>query len=226
MDGVHDLGGRAGLGPINPEADEPVFHSEWERSVLVMFPAMALAGAFNLDQFRSGMEQIPPVEYLSARYYEHWMHAMTLYGVEAGIFDHATLDRLTEHYLAHPDEVPPRASSPEMVETLRKMIAEGDTYHRETSAAPAFAAGDQVRVRADASTTHTRRAGYTRGRTGTVAACRGAYVFPDTNAKGAGEDPQYVYTVRFTARELWGEAAAEVNTVVHIDLWEPYLTPA
>lgn len=59
MDGIHDLGGRAGLGPIKPESDEPVFHSDWERSVLTMFPAMALAGAFNLDQFRGAMEQIP-----------------------------------------------------------------------------------------------------------------------------------------------------------------------
>jgi nitrile hydratase beta subunit len=224
MDGLHDLGGRHGLGAINPEPDEPVFHSDWERSVLVMFPAMALAGAFNLDEFRSGMEQIPAAEYLTSRYYEHWLHSLIHYGVRAGIVDPEDLEQRTRHYLEHPGEGAPKASKPELVDTLRQLIANGDTYSRETAAPPRFSVGDRVRVRPDASTTHTRRAGYVRGHVGEVVATHGAYVYPDTNATGQGECPQHLYTVKFTATELWGDEPGAANSVVHIDLWEPYLT--
>lgn len=226
MDGVHDLGGRHGLGPIAPEQDEPVFHADWERSVLVMFPAMAMAGAFNLDEFRSGMEQIPPAEYLSATYYEHWLHSMILYGTRAGIFDPDDLERRTRHYLDHPGEAAPKAAKPELVETLRGLIPGGDEYRRQTDAEPAFAVGQTVRVRPEVSTTHTRRAGYIRGRVGEVVAAHGAYVYPDSNALGLGEDPHHLYTVRFTASELWGDEPGAANSLVHIDLWQPYLIAA
>ncbi|MCZ1074816.1 MULTISPECIES: nitrile hydratase subunit beta [Rhodococcus] len=226
MDGIHDLGGRAGLGPIKPESDEPVFHSDWERSVLTMFPAMALAGAFNLDQFRGAMEQIPPHDYLTSQYYEHWMHAMIHHGIEAGIFDSDELDRRTQYYMDHPDETTPTRQDPQLVETISQLITHGADYRRPTDTEAAFAVGDKVIVRSDASpNTHTRRAGYVRGRVGEVVATHGAYVFPDTNALGAGESPEHLYTVRFSATELWGEPAAP-NVVNHIDVFEPYLLPA
>ncbi|MEU6697779.1 nitrile hydratase subunit beta [Pseudonocardia sp. NPDC046786] len=224
MDGIHDLGGRHGLGAIDPERDEPVFHSAWERSVLVMFPALAMAGAFNLDQFRSGMEQIPPVSYLSSTYYEHWLHSMIHHGTKAGIFDPDDLEQRARHYLEHPEDTAPKASKPDMVEALRTLVATGDDYRRQTGAAPMFAIGDPVRVRPEASTTHTRRAGYVRGRVGEIVGAHGGYVYPDSNALGAGEDPHHLYTVRFTAQELWGDESGSANSVVHIDLWEPYLT--
>lgn len=227
MDGVHDLGGRHGLGAIRPEPDEPVFDSDWERLVLTMFPALALAGAFNLDMFRFGMEQIPPIDYLSSRYYEHWMHSLVHYGVQAGIFDPDDLEARTQHYLKHPDESAPRAAKPEQVEIIKQMISSGgDDCQRESGAPAAFAVGDKVRVRPDASTTHTRRAGYVRGHVGEVVAPHGTYVFPDTNAVGNGENPQHLYTVRFTAEELWGDEPGAANSSVRIDLWEPYLTAA
>jgi nitrile hydratase subunit beta len=226
MDGVHDLGGRHGLGAINPEENEPVFHSDWERSVLAMFPAMAMAGAFNLDQFRSGMEQIPPAEYLSATYYEHWLHSLIHYGTRAGIIDPQDLERRTQHYLTHPGEAAPKSAKPDMVERLRQLIPNGDDYRRETEREAKYEVGDTVRVLPDVSTTHTRRAGYVRGRVGEIVAAHGDYVYPDSNALGSGEDPHHLYTVRFSARELWGDEPGAVNSVVHIDLWEPYLTRA
>ena len=224
MDGIHDLGGKQGHGPVVHPDDEPVFGSDWERSVLTMFPAMAVAGAFNLDSFRSGMEQIPAAEYLTSRYYEHWMHSMVLHGVEAGIFDLDDLHQRTQHYLAHPEEEAPKAAKPELVEVLKQLIPHGDDYRRDIEAEPRYRVGDTVRVRADASTTHTRRAGYVRGHVGEIVGAHGAYVYPDTHASGLGEDPQHLYTVKFTADELWGPDAGSANTVVHIDLWEPYLT--
>jgi nitrile hydratase subunit beta len=226
MDGVHDLGGRHGLGAIDPEQDEPVFHADWERSVLTMFPALAMAGAFNLDQFRSGMEQIPPAEYLEATYYEHWLHSMIKHGTEKGILDPEDLERRTQHYLDHPDEAAPRAAKPDMVETLKQLIPNGDDYRRDVEVEAKFRVGDPVRVLPDVSTTHTRRAGYVRGRMGEVVAAHGAYVYPDSNALGLGEDPHHLYTVRFTAKELWGDEPGAANSLVHIDLWEPYLARA
>ncbi|MDF2470943.1 MAG: Nitrile hydratase [Rhodococcus erythropolis] len=225
MDGIHDLGGRAGLGPIDPEFDEPVFHSDWERSVLVMFPAMAMAEAFNLDQFRAAMEQIPPHDYLSSQYYEHWMHAMVYWGTEAGIFDPDELNRRTQEFLDDPARTPPTREDPELVAALESLISTGDDYRRPVDTPARYTVGDAVVVRADASTTHTRRAAYIRGRKGRVSAVHGAYVFPDANATGSGEAPQHLYTVEFTGDELWSDSA-EPRTLNHIDLWESYLLSA
>ncbi|GAA4879885.1 nitrile hydratase subunit beta [Actinomycetospora straminea] len=224
MDGIHDLGGKQGHGPVVHPEDEPVFGSEWERSVLTMFPAMALAGAFNIDQFRHGMEQIPAAEYLTSRYYEHWMHSMVHHGTQAGIFDPDELERRTQHYLAHPEEGAPKASKPELVETLKQLIPTGMDARREADIAPAYRVGDRVRVRPDASTTHTRRAGYVRGHVGEITHAHGTYVYPDSSAAGLGDDPQHLYTVRFDAADIWGDEPGAANTVLHIDLWEPYLT--
>lgn len=226
MDGIHDLGGRAGFGPVNPEAGEPVFHSEWERSVLTMFPALAMAGAFNLDQFRGAMEQIPPHDYLTSQYYEHWMHAMLHYGEQAGIFDPEDVERRTQYYLEHPDEATPSRQDPELVAALKNLIASGSDYRRPVENGAAFTVGDKVRVRADPSAnTHTRRAAYVRGRVGEIVAAHGGYVFPDTSAVGAGEKPEHLYTVKFDASELWSDLA-EYKGANHIDLWESYLQPA
>lgn len=224
MDGIHDLGGRAGFGPVAPPEEESVFDADWQRSVLVMFPALAMAGAFNLDEFRHGMEKIPPADYVTAHYYEHWIHSMVHFGVEAGIFDADDLEKRTQHYLENPDEAVPTRSDPAMVETLKGLIATGDDYHRSTDQPAKFQVGDTVRVLNDVSAGHTRRASYVRGRTGRIARVHGSYVFPDTNAMGKGEGAEYVYQVEFAGGELWGDE--DQRSTVYIDLWEPYLQPA
>lgn len=93
---------------------------------------------------------------------------------------------------------------------------------RSLERAPRFAEGDAVRVRVLHTKGHTRLPGYARGRRGRVVGLRGAWVFPDSNAHGRGEDPQHVYGVRFEGRELWGETAEPQSAVV-LDLFEPYL---
>jgi hypothetical protein len=60
-----------------------------------------------------------------------------------------------------------------------------------------------------------------RGHTGVVELIQPAGVLPDTNAHFLGENPQYVYTVRFDSRELW-DADAEAFAVT-ADLYESYL---
>jgi nitrile hydratase len=93
-------------------------------------------------------------------------------------------------------------------------------YERRSDAAPLFKPGDMVRTRHLNPAHHTRLPRYLRGHTGEIVACHGAHVFPDSNSRGLGEDPRHLYTVRFSAAEVWGNASRDV---IHADLWEPYL---
>lgn len=225
MDGVHDLGGTQGLGPVALEDNEPVFHAEWEKSVFAMFPAMFLKGYLNLDEFRYGIEQMHPAEYLLSRYYEHWLHTFELYGIRSGVVDPKELDRRTELYLENPDAELPKTADPGMVTTFESAYSTGASARRDGSA-PTFQIGDQVRVTTDCPDGHTRKAGYVRGKHGVVEITHGVFILPDSAAMGRGEDPQNVYTVRFRAEDLWGSANADPNSTVTIDLWETYLEKA
>jgi nitrile hydratase len=93
------------------------------------------------------------------------------------------------------------------------------------AASPRFATGDRVRTRRTHSTGHTRLPRYARDCVGTIEAVHGGFVFPDTNAHGAGEAQEHVYTVVFTGKQVWGEAA-DPGLTVSIDAWESYLVPA
>ncbi|MDO9709754.1 SH3-like domain-containing protein [Paracraurococcus lichenis] len=84
MNGIHDLGGMHGLGAINPEPNEPVFHAGWERRVFGVMMATFGGGHYNVDQFRHAIERMPAGEYLRSSYYEHWLHAMETLLVEGG----------------------------------------------------------------------------------------------------------------------------------------------
>jgi nitrile hydratase beta subunit len=84
MNGVHDLGGMHGMGPINPEPNEPVFHADWERRVFGVMMTMFGGGQYNVDQFRHAIERMEPAEYLRSSYYEHWLHAVETLLVEKG----------------------------------------------------------------------------------------------------------------------------------------------
>ncbi len=85
MNGIHDLGGMDGLGPIEREADEPVFHDDWERQVFGMFILTIVGGLFNDDEFRQSRERLEPVKYLRYRYYEQWLLAVQRLLVEKEI---------------------------------------------------------------------------------------------------------------------------------------------
>jgi nitrile hydratase len=105
------------------------------------------------------------------------------------------------------------------------LLALGVVSGREVPVAPQFKVGQRVRARNINPTGHTRLPRYSRGKLGTIERDHGVFVFPDTNAQFLGEKPQHVYSVRFAARELWGEQAAPRDTV-NLDLWDDYLEPA
>jgi nitrile hydratase len=225
MNGGHDLGGVQGLGRVEREAHEPAFHSPWEQSVFGILWATFGTGLYNLDEFRHGIERMHPVDYLTSRYYEHWLHTMEQNLIAKGYMTAQELDAKTQQFLANPSAPVPRTENAELTERLAKLAYEGASTSRHVDTPPRFRVGDRVVARNSNPTGHTRLARYVRGKHGVVDCVYEAYVFPDTNAHGQGENPQYVYRVRFDGRELWGDTA-EPNQVLYFDVWESYLQPA
>ena len=218
MNGVHDMGGMHGFGAVEPETDEPVFHATWEGRVLGMNRAMGYLGAWTIDTARFSRESLPPHVYLASSYYRKWQLGLERLCVEHGLIGE---DELAAGHALHP-AVPVKRTlaASEVAKTLFR-----GNYERPAPNAAKFEPGDRVRTRNINPPGHTRLPRYARGRTGTVTAIRGCQVFPDAAAAGRGEDPHWLYTVEFNARELWGDAA-DPAVRVSIDAWEPYLEAA
>lgn len=111
--------------------------------------------------------------------------------------------------------------TPDMVPAV---TSSGASARVNTVVAPRFRVGDRIRVRNVNPTTHTRCPAYIRTKAGTVEADYGVFVFPDTHAHGKGEKPQHCYSVRFTARELWGPEASGRDTL-RADVFDDYMDP-
>lgn len=216
MNGPHDLGGAHGFGAVVLEPDEPVFHAEWERRVLAMVLAMGAAGAWNIDMSRHGRERVAPAEYLAATYYEIWLKGMRRVLLERGLISEGELP--AGHALGPGQRLPRRPTADE----VPGMLARGTPYSREPPRAARFKPADRVRTRVMNPPGHTRLPRYLCGRTGWIERVHGAHVFPDSNAHGRGEDPQWLYTVGFDAAEVWG-AEGCAGDELRADLWEPYL---
>ncbi len=216
MNGPHDLGGAQGFGPVALEPDEPVFHAEWERRALALSLAMNASGMWNIDRVRHARERIPPAEYLAATYYEKWLKGLERLIVESGLATQAEIDAGRS--------VAPPATLPRTIkaEAVPSILAKGSSYERTPTAPARYRVGDSVRARVMNPVGHTRLPRYLRGRSGTIARIHGVHVFPDVNATGRGEDPQWLYSVAFDATEVWGPDARQ-GDAIHVDLWEPYL---
>jgi nitrile hydratase len=209
VDGVHDLGGMQGFGPVVVEPDEPAFHARWEGRVFASAGGALGAGGFNTPMFRHSIERMQPAHYLSSGYYEHWLTGVTTLLVERGLL---TLDELTA---ATGSNFP--LSGPVLVDSH-----DVDTTPASTTAR--FAVGDAVRVRDVQFAGHTRCPGYVRGRQGVVVGLEVRAPVPELEAHLQQKVDEQTYAVRFAARELWGDTA-EPNNVVHVDLYDRYLEP-
>ena len=219
MNGVHDMAGMHGLGPIAPEMNEPVFHAPWEGRALALTLAVGAWGRWTLDASRHARELIPGTDYLRMSYYEKWITGLEALMVETGLVSPAEI----ETGRASPGA--PKATPPLTANRVAATLARGGSTSRAVAAAPRFAQGAAVRARNLNPVGHTRLPRYVRRRRGVITRGHGAHVFPDANAHGLGEQPQHLYQVRFEASELWGDAAAE-RSAVYLDLWEDYLEPA
>ena len=216
MNGVHDMGGMQGFGPIEREVNEPVFHAPWEGRVITMVLAIAAWGKFGADQRRTVRELIPPAEFLRMSYYEIWYTGLIVNMLDAGMVTRAEIDS------GMPVTGSAKSTPALMAARVPAFFANGAPKKRNVPDAPNFRVGQRVRAKNINPTTHTRLPRYARGRTGVVSRDYGIYVFPDANASGQGEKPQHLYSVRFEARELWGQQAKPKDSVC-IDMWDDYL---
>ena len=216
MNGAQDLGGTHGHGPVEPEPNEPVFHAEWEKRAFALTLATGMPGAWNIDQSRFARENRDPAEYLSMSYYQIWFAALETMLKER---DLVSDDEIVVGHSLHPPQKGKRVLSPGDV---LKVLHRGGPTERDTNTKAAFKPGDKVCAKNINPLTHTRLPRYVRGRAGTVERVIGCHVFPDSNASGAGENPQWLYTVRFDGRELWGPEG-DPTSKVSVDAWEPYL---
>jgi nitrile hydratase len=215
---LHDMGGMHGFGRVEPEPNGPPFHARWEGRVHAMQRAIGFAGLWTIDATRASLEALPPLDYLGSSYYRRWF-----LGLES---------RLLRHGLVGADEIK-AGRSLRAGARLPRTLAAADVektsvrsnFARPTNTPARFKEGDRVRAKNINPLTHTRLPRYARAKIGVVEAIRGCHVFPDTAALGAGDNPQWLYAVVFSARELWGEDA-DSAVKVSIEAFQPYLDPA
>jgi len=207
MNGVHDMGGMHGMGAVRAEENEPVFHEPWEARVFALTRALGAYGKWNIDASRHERELIPAADYLRMSYYEKWYAGLEALVAKAGLLGGGkTAPALTAAQVS-------------------RLVSRGASCRRDAPVLATFECGERVRARNINPTGHTRLPRYARGKAGVVERDHGVFVFPDTNAHFLGEKPQHVYSVRFAARELWGDQASPRDSV-YIDLWDDYLEPA
>src|SRR5579862_1388923 len=219
MNGIHDMGGMHGMGPIRRESREPTFHERWEGRVYALSRVLRTrSGLWNLDAFRHGIEVLPPAEYLRMSYYEKWLAWMTTTVVATGYVTQSEVES------GSPAPASPRKAVLVAADAVPGMVDHRGSARRDAAVAPRFKAGQHVRARNIHPEGHTRLPRYVRAKSGVVVLDRGVFLFPDTNAHLRGEKPQHLYSVRFAARDLWGEQASRHDSV-HLEMWEEYLEP-
>lgn len=205
MDGIHDLGGMGGFGPVEVERDEPVFHERWEAEAFALNSlGIRVLRAYNADEYRHAVERMDPAHYLGASYYERMLTGVASLLVEKGIVTRTEL------------EVRAGGAFP---------LARPAATQRPADVAPHkahFAVGAPVRVRDVHPRGHTRAPRYVRGKRGVIVHVAPKFGFPDTSAHGLPAREEHTYHVRFEASELWGSAAEQDEAII-VDLWASYL---
>ncbi|HVI84597.1 MAG TPA: nitrile hydratase subunit beta [bacterium] len=219
MNGIHDMGGMHGMGPVCRETGEPVFHEAWEGRVFALSFAVRAWRKWNIDAGRYEIELIPPADYLRMSYYERWLARLVQLMIKKGLVTREEVEA------GRSAAGSPKAEPPLTAERVPTMVRSGALASRDVPVSARFDVNQRVRARTMHPAGHTRLPRYVRGKIGTVERDHGVYVFPDTNALFLGENPQHVYSVRFAARELWGDQASP-RDAVYLDLWDDYLEPA
>jgi nitrile hydratase len=220
VNGVHDMGGMQSMGPIHYERNEPVFHEPWEGRVWALNRALRALRVWTIDGDRYAIEMLPQEEYLRMSYYERWLVA-TL------VWNPVTYGLITEEEVRTGRAAPGSARSTPVMDTGRaaRILSRGIPSAVDPAVKPNFRVGHRVRTLNVNPLGHTRLPRYARAKRGVIARDHGVYNFPDTAAHGLGDKRQHLYSVRFAARELWGEAVVERDSV-YLDLFDDYLERA
>lgn len=214
MNGIHDMGGMEGFGPLPLEANEPIFHGEWEKRALAITLATGGLGKWNIDAARHARELTPAPVYIRSTYYERWMSGLERLLVERGLLSEAELQS------GEPSSKSDIAPVP--AEKVPAILARGGPTERPSGKPARFKIGQRVRALNQHPAGHTRLPRYLRGKVGIIALDHGLHVFADSNAHFQGEDPQHLYNVRFDVAEVWGPAARYQGDI-RADLWDGHL---
>jgi nitrile hydratase beta subunit len=220
MNGIHDMGGMHGMGTIHREENEPVFHEGWEGRVYAITRALGAWQKWNIDASRYAIELLAPVDYLRMTYYERWLARNIEVSVNHGLVTREEIE--TGAAATGSPKLTPALAVADVPDLAGRR---GNFMRPEVEAKARFTIDQAVRARKINPLGHTRLPRYARGKTGVIARHYGIFVFPDTNAHFEGEHPQHLYSVRFAARELWGEEASPRDSV-YLDLWDSYLEHA
>lgn len=219
MNGLHDMGGMQCYGPVEPEKDEPIFHGDWEKRALAMTVGMGFCGQWNLDVSRFARESLPPDFYLTKSYYQIWLAGLQSLMLDRGMVNEHELE--TGKLETPSIEVKRVVSAQQMPAAL----AAGAPVDRDAVLEAGFSPGEKVRAININPQGHTRLPKYVRGKIGEIVGVHGCHVFPDSNARREGENPEWLYSVSFDAQTLFGPDAEAGNTVM-VDCWGAYLEHA
>ena len=220
MNGVHDMGGQQGFGPVLLEKAEPLFHANWESRAMAITAAMGASGQWNIDLSRSAREPLPPAIYLSSSYYEIWIRALEKLMLERNMVTQAELQagqQLT---------APVKVSKVLNIGNVDAALRAGSPTERPIDQPALFKVGQKVRALNMHPQGHTRLPRYVRGHVGTIVSLHGGHVMPDQHTLRALPPfkvaVEWLYTVVFDGPTLWG-AGTDPRLEVTVDAWESYL---
>jgi nitrile hydratase len=220
MNSIHDLGGMDGFALRERDQGFPL-HEEWERQVWGMLLASAGIPGLPPGAGRSNIESIPPHRYLAMPYYARFLEARTKRFLESGL--------VTQEELDNPDGPVTMPNLPGFVPTTPEQVVRflraEQTGQLNIDAPASFKVGDEVIVKNDHPAGHTRVPRYVRGRRGVIVRDHGVHQFEDDVAPGTDVGPQHLYTIMFTAPELWG-SRGHARDRMHVELWEIHLARA
>ncbi len=201
MDGLHDLGGRQGFGPVVRQGHTEPFHNEAEIRIAAMWVRLVRHGVYNMDEYRHAIERMEPRHYMTASYYERTFTAVASLCVERGVFSAGELSAAAGF------EVP-----------LSRPSREGRIADAQL---PEIQVGDRVRVKDNFVPGHIRMPGYIRGKEGVVVGVSPAYPYPDAHGHGLQSAWQRSFDVRFSSRHLWPDGAEDAE--VQVGVFHSYL---
>jgi nitrile hydratase subunit beta len=229
MNGIHDVGGMDGFGPIQREENEPVFHEPWEGRLRAIHTLASKKHKFyHIDESRHTIEQIDPVYYMGSSYYQLWLLRTETLLMDRGVLSEEEIQlrmaQLSPGSSPRSHLEPYRKVKPLMRSTERKVVIETTSGAKQPNdpIQPKFSTGTVVKAKVISPMGHTRIPRYIRGKQGIIESIHGNFILPDTKVHQGINLYQPVYRVCFKAQDLWGEDASPKDKL-YIELWEDYL---
>ena len=214
------MGGRFGDGTIQPGSiTDKTFKETWHARALALTLAAGSLRQWNLDMSRHSRECLPPKDYSTFSYYDKWISSLVNLLVAKGVISKdEVLDPISKKH--------PLSKNKLQAADVAKVLSKGAPTSRSVKNFPKFSVGQKIKTRrADnkfISGGHTRLPKYVERCEGKIEICHGAHVFPDTHAHNLGEQPEHLYTVSFSASELW-ESPENPGDTLCVDIWESYM---